>query len=151
MKVPEGMGSNQEILCAFGFISTWEFWRYWQDGWARAPEMVSCTSVFSYFSIAELESKHSKAMTLVMLLSVSLLAGGSVRGVILHSLSMGKVHPAKHDLWIQRVSVWVTWWCLKFCACDTCYILSLWNISSSVCNEIEKNFYHFYGCYGSSF
>ena len=67
--------------------------------------MVSGTSGFSYFSIAELESKHSKAMTLVMLLSVSLLAGGSVHLVILHSLSMGKVHPAKHDLWIQRISV----------------------------------------------
>ena len=43
--------------------------------------MVSGTSVFSYFNIAELESKQSEGMTPV-LLSVSLLAGGSICVVI---------------------------------------------------------------------
>lgn len=45
--------------------------------------MVSCTLVFSYFNIAELESEQSKGMTLVILLSVSLLVGESVYVVIL--------------------------------------------------------------------
>lgn len=45
--------------------------------------MVSCTLVFSYFNIAELESKQSKGMTLVILLSVLLLVGESICVVIL--------------------------------------------------------------------